>query len=172
MQTKTSVYTPTFIFLPNCLHSALNAQIALIFNALRSVDTIKNRMHHCVHASLTLRVYHNKRAVLRHRAAEKSVYPTEILLALYRKTALIQQEWLTVARNVVSWRSKLFYQCFPVKRKHANELKHQAQALMGATRLASEKCNVHTLITRLSVSLCHNFRRGDASPPLEFAFGA
>lgn len=72
---------------------------------LRSVDNIKNRIHHCVHASLTLRVYHNKRAVLRHRAAEKSVYPTEILLTLYRKTALIQQEWLTVARNVISWRS-------------------------------------------------------------------
>ena len=116
--------------------------------------------------------YHKKRAVLRHRAAEKSVYPTEIPLALYHKPALIQQEWLTVARNVISWRSKLFYQCCSEKRKHANGLKHQAQALMGATRPASEKCNVHTLITRLSVSLCHNFRRGDASPPLEFAFGA
>lgn len=40
----------------------------------------------------TMRVYHKKRAVLRHRVAEKSVYPTEILLALYRKTALVQQE--------------------------------------------------------------------------------
>ncbi len=55
-----------------------------------------------------MRVYHKARAVLRHRAAEKSVYPTEIPLALYRKTALVQQEWLTVARNVISWRSKLF----------------------------------------------------------------
>lgn len=52
VQTKTSVYTPTFIFLPNCLHSALNAQIALIFNALRSVDTLKNRIHNCVHVPL------------------------------------------------------------------------------------------------------------------------
>lgn len=52
VQTKIAVYTPTFIFLPNCLHSALNAQIALIFNTLRSVDTIKNRIHHCVHAPL------------------------------------------------------------------------------------------------------------------------
>ena len=58
---------------------------------------------------------------------------------------------------------------------------------MGATRLASGKCHVHTLnkgsqtvlITRLSVSLCRHFRRGtrllkkptrDASPPLELAF--
>ena len=118
-----------------------------------------------------MRVYHKARAVLRHRAAEKSVYPTEILLALYRKTALVQQKLLTVTRNVVSWRS-IILSVLPVKRKHANELKHQAQALMGATRLASGKCNVHTLITRLSVSLCHNFRRGDASPPLELAFGA
>ena len=52
MQTKIAVYTPTFIFLPNYLHSALNAQIALIFSVLRSVDTIKNRIHHCVHAPL------------------------------------------------------------------------------------------------------------------------
>ena len=52
-----------------------------------------------------MRIYHNKRAVLRHRAAEKSVYPTEILLALYRKTALLQQKLLTVTRNVASWRS-------------------------------------------------------------------
>lgn len=96
VQTRTSVYTPTFIFLPNCLHSALNTQNTLIFNALRSADNLKNRIHHCLHAPLTLRVYHNKRAVLQHRAAEKSVYPTEILLALYRKTALIQQKWLTV----------------------------------------------------------------------------
>ena len=65
--------------------------------------------------------------------------------------------------------------------------KHPTQALMGATRLASGKCHVHTLnkgsqtvlITRLSVSLCRHFRRGtrllkkptrDASPPLELAF--
>ena len=85
---------------------------------------------------------------------------------------------LSYNRNGLPWRVmlqvgvQLFYQCCPVKRKHANELKHQAQALMGATRLASGKCNVYTLITRLSVSLCHNFRRGDASPPLELAFGA
>lgn len=52
VQTKIAVYTPTFILLPNCLHSALNAQIALIFNALRSVDNIKNRIHHCVHTPL------------------------------------------------------------------------------------------------------------------------
>lgn len=52
VQTKTSVHTPTFIFFPNYLHSALNAQIALIFSVLRSVDTIKNRIHHCVHAPL------------------------------------------------------------------------------------------------------------------------
>ena len=83
-----------------------------------------------------MRVYHKTKAVLRHRAAEKSVYPTEILLALCRKTALVQQEWLTVARNVISWCSKLFYQCCSEKRKHANGLKHQAQALMGATRPA------------------------------------
>ena len=51
-------------------------------------------------------------------------------------------------------------------------------ALMGATRLASGKCHVHTLnkgsqtvlITRLSVSLCFHFPTRDASPPLELAF--
>ena len=52
VQTRTSVYTSTFIFLPYCLHSALNVQKALIFSLLRSVDTIKNRMHHCVHTPL------------------------------------------------------------------------------------------------------------------------
>ena len=52
-----------------------------------------------------MRVYHKARAVLRHKAVEESVYPTEILLALYRKTALLQQKLLTVTRNVASWRS-------------------------------------------------------------------
>lgn len=75
---------------------------------LRSVDTIKNVYTIVCTRLCTMRVYHKARAVLRHRAAEKSVYPTEIPLALYRKTALVQQEWLTVARNVISWRSKLF----------------------------------------------------------------
>ena len=103
-----------------------------------------------------------------------------------QKNLFIQQKFrspytikpLSCNRNDLPWRVmlqvgvQLFYQCCSEKRKHANGLKHQAQALMGATRPASEKCNVHTLITRLSVSLCHNFRRGDASPPLEFAFGA
>lgn len=46
-----SVHTYIYFF-PNYLHSALNAQIALIFSVLRSVDTIKNRIHHCVHAPL------------------------------------------------------------------------------------------------------------------------
>ena len=63
----------------------------------------------------TMRIYHNKRAVLRHRATEKSVYPTEILLALYRKTALVQQEWLTVARNVASRCSIILSVQSPVK---------------------------------------------------------
>ena len=58
---------------------------------LRSVDTIKNRIHHVCTRLCTMRVYHKRRAVLRHRAAEKSVYPTEIPLALYHKTALKQQ---------------------------------------------------------------------------------
>ena len=81
-------------------------------------------------------------------------------------------------RNDLLWRVmlqvgvQLFYQCFPVKRKHANELKHQAQALMGATRPRVGKMQCAYTDTRLSVSLCHNFRRGDASPPLEVAFGA
>lgn len=52
VQTKTSVYTPTFIFLPYCLHSALNVQKALIFKVLNSVDALKNRMHHYVHTPL------------------------------------------------------------------------------------------------------------------------
>ncbi len=52
VQTRTSVYTSTFIFLPYCLHSALNVQKALIFKALNSVDALKNRIHHCVHAPL------------------------------------------------------------------------------------------------------------------------
>ena len=51
---------------------------------------------------------------------------------------------------------------------------------MGATRPASEKCNVHTLtkglqtalITWLFVSFCLNFRRGTRRSPLEVAFGA
>ena len=48
----------------------------------------------------------------------------------------------------------------------------ETQALMGATRLASGKCHVHTLnkgsqtmlITRLSVSLCRHFRRETRRP--------
>ena len=72
------------------------------------------------------------------------------------------------------------YYCCPVKHKYANGLKHQTLPLMGATRPASEKCNIHTLtkglqtalITWLFVSFCLNSRRETRRPPLEVAFGA
>jgi len=72
--------------------------------------------------------------------------------------------------------------CCPVKRKHSNVVKPQTlppkrypktQALMGATRPASGiKAKAHTpnkgsqtvLITRLSVNLCLNARRGTRRP--------
>ena len=43
-----------------------------------------------------------------------------------------------IKNEIVLGNSIRCYGC-PVKSKHANELKHQTQALMGATRLASGK---------------------------------
>ena len=163
--------SPHTSFTPFCLHSALLAYNALIFNRVKRADNSQKRVHCHLHLS-ALRMTEGERSGAEFLLWEGgiSVGRTSLPLALYCFFSVAQPvcaaadtSRLKVQTNVMRADNGAYYlhHCLhallidnyycPIRRKHTNGLKHQTRPLMGARRPeAAEKCPTR-----------------DASPPLE-----
>ena len=153
--------SPHTSFAPFCLHSALLAYNALIFNRVKRAYNSQKRVHCHLHLS-ALRMTEDGRSEAEFLLWEGgfSVGRTSLPLALYCFFSVAQPVCaaadalrLKVQTNVMRADNGAYYlhhclhallidnYCCPIRRKHTNGLKHQTQPLMGARRPeAAEKC--------------------------------
>ena len=163
--------SPHTSFASFCLHSALLAYNALIFNGVQRAGNSQKRVHYHLHLS-ALRMTEDGRSGAEFLLWEGgfSVGRTSLPLPLYCFFSVAQPVCaaadtlrLKVQTNVMRADNGAYYlhhclhallidnYCCPIRRNHTNGLKHQTQPLMGARRPeAAEKCPTR-----------------DASPPLE-----
>ena len=163
--------SPHTSFASFCLHSALLAYNALIFNGLQRAGNSQKRVHYHLHLS-ALRMTEDGRSGAEFLLWEGgfSVGRTSLPLPLYCFFSGAQPVCAAaytlrrkVQTNVMRADNGAYYlhhclhallidnYCCPIRRNHTNGLKHQTQPLMGARRPeAAEKCPPR-----------------DGSPPLE-----
>ena len=144
-----------------CLHSALLAYNALIFNRVQRADNSQKRVHYHLHLS-ALHMTEGERSGAKFLLWEGgfSVGRTSLPLPLYCFISVAQPvcaaadtSRLKVQTNVMRADNGAYNlhlclhallidnYCCPVRRKHTNGLKRQTQPLMGARRPeAAEKC--------------------------------